>query len=145
MQMQTWLERYTPSLERDNATPYTVKNYRTDIGQFLAYCAEQSITTLDKLHRDLVRAYLAELDDVGYARASIARRVLRSRRLRRSSREPRRSFRSHRCGTRDRPNRNRSSLLSKASQYSLACMRVITRTVSEMFEGSSAPKRSERS
>lgn len=73
------LVRYLKSLERENASPYTVKNYGTDIGQFLDYCAERGVTTLTGLDRELVRDYLAELDDVGYATASIARRVFELR------------------------------------------------------------------
>ena len=73
------LIQYLKSLERDNASPYTVKNYGTDIGQFLDYCAERNITTLPGLDREVVRDYLAELNDVGYAEASIARRVFELR------------------------------------------------------------------
>lgn len=78
-ELRGWLERYTGSLERDNASPYTVKNYRTDIGQFLDYGAEHGVTTLGGLTRDLVRDYLAELTEAEYARASIARRVFELR------------------------------------------------------------------
>jgi integrase/recombinase XerC len=78
-ELRGWLERYTGSLERDNASPYTVKNYRTDIGQFLGYCTEHAITTLAGLNRDLVRDYLAELAEAEYVRASIARRVFELR------------------------------------------------------------------
>ncbi len=77
--MRAWLELYLQFLERENASPYTIKNYGTDIGQFLDYCVEQEITTLAQLHRDLVRDYLAELMEVDYARASIARRVFELR------------------------------------------------------------------
>lgn len=74
-----WLEHYLQALSRENASPYTLKNYGTDIGQFIAYAAEAGITSLDGLTRDLVRHYLAELTDIGYARASIARRVFELR------------------------------------------------------------------
>ncbi|HOT91230.1 MAG TPA: tyrosine recombinase XerC [Anaerolineae bacterium] len=77
--LRTWLERYLGALERDNASPYTVKNYRTDIGQFLDYCAEHGVTTLANLTRDLVRDHLAELAEAEYVRASIARRVFELR------------------------------------------------------------------
>ncbi len=79
VELRGWLERYTASLERDNASPYTVKNYRTDIGQFLDYSTEHSVATLGGLTRDLVRDYLAELAEAEYARASIARRVFELR------------------------------------------------------------------
>ena len=73
------LERYLRHLERENASYYTVKNYGTDIDQFLTYCEEHGVKTLDGLRRDLVRDYLAKLDDDEYIRASIARRVFELR------------------------------------------------------------------
>ena len=73
--MHDWLDRYLKSLEYDNASPYTIKNYGTDIGQFIAYCYDFSVTKLDKIDRDIVRNFLTELDDLGHARASLARRV----------------------------------------------------------------------
>ncbi|MBN1259272.1 MAG: tyrosine recombinase XerC [Anaerolineae bacterium] len=73
------LARYLNALEQGNASPYTVKNYGADIGQFLDYCGEREVETLHALRRDLVRDYLAELDEIGYARASIARRVFELR------------------------------------------------------------------
>lgn len=77
--LHAWLDRYLKSLEHDNASPYTVKNYGTDISQFLDYCVERDITTLEALNRDLVRDYLAYLDDEDYVRASIARRIFELR------------------------------------------------------------------
>ena len=79
MELRTCLERYLKHLESSNASYYTIKNYGTDIGQFLDYCAEQAITALAALRRDVVRDYLAELTEIGYARASIARRVFELR------------------------------------------------------------------
>ncbi|HHN93973.1 MAG TPA: tyrosine recombinase XerC [Anaerolineae bacterium] len=58
-----------------DSSPYTVKNYGTDIGQFLAYCRERGVRSPAQIDRALLRRYLAELDAVGYAKASIARRV----------------------------------------------------------------------
>jgi tyrosine recombinase XerC len=58
-----------------NASPYTIKNYGNDIGQFLDYCKEQGVETLAQVDHALLRRYLAELDAVGYVKASIARRV----------------------------------------------------------------------
>ncbi|MGC9520411.1 MAG: site-specific tyrosine recombinase/integron integrase [Anaerolineae bacterium] len=77
--LHDWLDRYLHSLERDNASPYTVKNYGTDIAQFLDYCVDEGITTLDGLTRDHVRTYMADLNEDGYVRASIARRVFELR------------------------------------------------------------------
>jgi len=74
--LQGHLEQYLDYLRTHrNASPYTIKNYGTDIGQFLAYCQEESIDSLDQIDRGLLRQYLAELDVAGYAKTSIARRV----------------------------------------------------------------------
>lgn len=81
MELREYLKRYLSHLETTNASVYTIKNYGTDIGQFFDYCAEQGVNTLDGLSRDVVRAYLAELTEIGYARASIARRVFELRAL----------------------------------------------------------------
>ena len=74
--METLLERFLTYLEASrNASPYTVKNYRNDIAQFLAYCQAQGVHSLQDVDRSLLRGYLAELDAAGYVKASIARRV----------------------------------------------------------------------
>lgn len=77
--LHRWLDRYLSYLEQDNASDYTVKNYGTDIGQFLDHCVGEGVTTLDGLNRNLVRTYLEILDEDGYVRASIARRVFELR------------------------------------------------------------------
>jgi integrase/recombinase XerC len=78
-QLKEWLQRYIRFLERENASYYTIKNYQTDIEQFLDYCAENDVTRLSELSRELVRNYLAKLDEEDYVRASIARRVFELR------------------------------------------------------------------
>ena len=77
--LHDWLGRYLRALEQDNASPYTIKNYGTDIAQFLDACETQGITSLDGLTRDVVRGYMADLDEGGYVRASIARRIFELR------------------------------------------------------------------
>jgi integrase/recombinase XerC len=74
--MNNLLDRFLAHLQaaRD-ASPYTIKNYRNDIGQFLDYCQEQGVRTIEQVDRSLLRRYLAELDTTGYAKASVARRV----------------------------------------------------------------------
>lgn len=76
MDMEKLLEQFLDYMRTGrNASPYTIKNYGNDIGQFLDYCKEQGIAALEKVDRSLLRRYLAELDEVGYVKASIARRV----------------------------------------------------------------------
>jgi integrase/recombinase XerC len=74
--MERLLERFLTHLQAErNASPYTVKNYGTDVGQFLDYCKAQGVGSLEQVDRSLLRSYLAELDAAGYVKASIARRV----------------------------------------------------------------------
>jgi integrase/recombinase XerC len=74
--MESLLERFLTYMRAGrNASPYTVKNYGHDIGQFLDYCRGQGVSSLDQVDRTLLRSYLAELDAAGYVKASIARRV----------------------------------------------------------------------
>jgi integrase/recombinase XerC len=74
--MNDLLERFLTYLRAArNASPYTVKNYGNDIGQFLDYCKEQGVETVAQVDHALLRRYLAELDAAGYVKASIARRV----------------------------------------------------------------------
>jgi len=77
--LEIWLGKYLRFLKHENASPYTIKNYGTDISQFLNYCAEREIILLTALERDLVRDYLEELSNIGYVEASIARRVFELR------------------------------------------------------------------
>jgi integrase/recombinase XerC len=74
--MESLLERFLTYMRAGrNASPYTVKNYGHDIGQFLDYCRGQGVSSLEQVDRTLLRSYLAELDAAGYVKASIARRV----------------------------------------------------------------------
>lgn len=73
--MDDLLQRFLCYLDADNASPYTIKNYGTDIGQFLDYCRERGVHTPGQVDRTLLRDYLAELGEAGYVAASIARRV----------------------------------------------------------------------
>ena len=74
--MDGLLERFLTYLRAGrNASPYTVKNYGSDIGQFLDYCRAKGVGSIEQIDRSLLRAYLAELDAAGYVKASIARRM----------------------------------------------------------------------
>ena len=58
-----------------NASPYTIKNYRHEIGQFLDFLEEQGIDSWDGVDRYVLRRYLARLQAEGYVKASISRRI----------------------------------------------------------------------
>jgi tyrosine recombinase XerC len=58
-----------------NASAYTLKNYGTDIRQFLAYSREHGVADVGQIDRPFLRDYLAALAEQGYVKASIARRL----------------------------------------------------------------------
>ncbi len=61
------------SAER-NASPQTVRAYRSDVSAFLAWCERESVEALCASHRE-VRRFLAYLDQAGYSRRTVNRRL----------------------------------------------------------------------
>lgn len=70
--VEGYLERQTV---RRGLSPHTISAYRNDLGQFLGYCDYGGCRSLDDIDRRLIRRFLAELDQRGYARTSIARKA----------------------------------------------------------------------
>jgi integrase/recombinase XerC len=74
--MHAALERYVTYLIAErNVSPYTLRNYRTEIGQFVEYAQAHGVASWDQVDKALVRRWLAELRAADYAPASIARRM----------------------------------------------------------------------
>lgn len=74
--MRDALDRYVIYLQAErNASPYTVRNYRTEVGQFIEYAQAQGVTSWQQVDKHLVRRWLAELHAGGYVPASIGRRL----------------------------------------------------------------------
>ncbi|MFC2070683.1 tyrosine recombinase XerC [Chloroflexota bacterium] len=80
--MQELFNRYINYLEAEkNASPYTVRNYTTDllgssrIMGYFGFLTERGIKTLDKADRHLLRDYLSYLVEQGLVKASIARKL----------------------------------------------------------------------
>ncbi|MBA7601241.1 Tyrosine recombinase XerC [subsurface metagenome] len=80
--MQEVFNRYINYLEAErNASPYTVRNYTTDllgsknIKGFFTFLTERGIKSLDKVDRHLLRDYLAYLAEQDLVKASIARKL----------------------------------------------------------------------
>ncbi len=61
------------SAER-NASPQTVRAYKSDVSAFLAWCEHDCVDALQATHRE-VRRYLAYLDQAGYSRRTVNRRL----------------------------------------------------------------------
>jgi len=72
MKTYALLGQYIREMDAQGASPHTGTKYQNDIGQLLAFAG---VTNVEDLSCDLVRTFLAELDRLGYAKSSIARRV----------------------------------------------------------------------
>ena len=80
--MQEIFNRYINYLEAErNASPYTVRNYTTDllgserINGFFTFLTERDIKSLVEVDRSLLRDYMAYLMEQGLVKASIARKM----------------------------------------------------------------------
>ena len=71
-----YLDRFVTFLvaERD-ASPYTVKNYSHEIGEFIEFARKQGVTQLEQIDRNVLRLYLTWLAAEKKAKGSIARRL----------------------------------------------------------------------
>jgi len=76
--MQKIFDRYIQYLEAErNASPYTVRNYKDDLLDFLYFLKKKKIDPLDetKVDRHVLRDYLSHLVERGIAKNSIARKL----------------------------------------------------------------------
>ena len=74
--MEEQLELYIRHLavEKD-ASPYTLRNYSHEIGQFLDFLEEQGLDSWEDVDRQVLRRYLLWLRKEGYVEASMARKL----------------------------------------------------------------------
>jgi site-specific recombinase XerD len=72
---EAYLDAYLRELAAvGNRSPYTIRNYRSDIGGFLEWCRAHGHEPM-RATRQLARQYLGELKDSGIVAASITRRT----------------------------------------------------------------------
>jgi integrase/recombinase XerC len=70
--------KFIRSLQERNASPHTIKAYRTDLGQFAEYVGPQGWGDIDHV---LIRGYLANLYERGLSKTSVARSLAALRSL----------------------------------------------------------------
>ena len=74
--MKELLGKYTKYLEIERGlSPYTVRNYITDIQGFLDFLSQNKVTSLDKVDRLVMRHYLGLLHGQKTSRISISRKL----------------------------------------------------------------------
>jgi tyrosine recombinase XerC len=74
--MEEQLQQYVAHLrvEKD-ASPYTLRNYAQEIGQFIGFLQDQGIYSWESVERQVLRRYLLWLRSEGYVEASMARKL----------------------------------------------------------------------
>jgi len=74
--VQEIFNRYINYLEAErNASPYTVRNYTTDLLGFFQFLRTKGIGSLQVVDRHTLRDYLSHLTEQGFVKASIARKL----------------------------------------------------------------------
>jgi len=74
--MQQIFNKYINYLEAErNASPYTVRNYTTDLLDFFQFLSNSKIDSLKEVDRHTLRDYLTQLMEKGFVKASIARKL----------------------------------------------------------------------
>ena len=72
------IAKFIRALEERNASPHTIKAYRTDLAQFADYVGPQGWRDIDHV---LIRGYLANLYERGLSKTSVARSLAALRSL----------------------------------------------------------------
>ena len=74
--MQAVFERFIAYLQAErNASVHTVKSYRRDLLEFFGFVRQQQISSMKDVTKQTLRAYMAELMQLGLAKSSIARKM----------------------------------------------------------------------
>jgi len=74
--MQEVFNKYRNYLEAErNVSPYTVRNYTTDLSGFFNFLKTKGISSLKEVDRHVLRDYLSHLMEQGIVKASIARKL----------------------------------------------------------------------
>jgi integrase/recombinase XerC len=74
--VQEIFNRYKNYLEAErNVSPYTVRNYTTDLLDFFSFLKAKGVDSLNEVDRHILRDYLSHLMEQGIVKASIARKL----------------------------------------------------------------------
>ncbi len=74
--MQEVFNKYINYLQVEkSASPYTVRNYTTDLVDFFDFLRRQGIVSLKEIEKNILRDYLSYLMGRGFVKASIARKL----------------------------------------------------------------------
>ncbi len=58
-----------------HSSRYTIRNYTRDLRHFLDFLYKENVATLDEVERQLLRQYIASLQEQGFEKSSISRKL----------------------------------------------------------------------
>jgi tyrosine recombinase XerC len=74
--MERILRQYLEYLEvQRNYSHHTITSYETDLMEFLSYLHQESISSIDKVDKEILRRYVGKLMDSGLKASSVARKI----------------------------------------------------------------------
>ena len=74
--MQEVFNKYIDYLRAErNVSPYTVRNYTNDLMEFFSFARGKDVKSLKEVNKQILRGYLAQLMEQGFAKSSIARKM----------------------------------------------------------------------
>jgi len=74
--VQEVFNKYVNYLEAErNASPYTVRNYTTDLLHFFQFLKAKGVDSLKEVDKHVLRDYLSYVIEQGFVKASIARKL----------------------------------------------------------------------
>lgn len=73
--MQAPFAGYLNYLRARNASPYTLRNYASDLESFRAFLKKEGVASLDQVDKPTLRNYLLHLTNSGFVKRSIGRKL----------------------------------------------------------------------
>jgi integrase/recombinase XerC len=81
LEIDAALQSFLEHVRHKSGSAHTVTSYSIDLRQFVSYLNKQKVASLNDVDATRIRAYLRELFNLGYSKASISRKLSSMRRF----------------------------------------------------------------